>query len=113
MSDFLDKEIFGRKKMADLFEEIYDNSKKKSKQINTLITELKILVETTQDATVIVPLIVQYLDVSVKNDDHLIKIAAILQRAMQKTENGTTEFKLTEGEIAEIQAQIKSFGSSK
>jgi hypothetical protein len=109
MSDFLEKEIFGKKKMADLFEEIYDNSKKKSKQISALITELKILIESTQDASIIVPLIVQYLDVSVKNDDHLIKIAAILQRAMQKNEGSSSDFNLSEKEIAQIQAEIKSF----
>ena len=107
----MSEEIFGKKKMADLFEEIYDNSKKKSKQISTLITELKILIESTQDASIIVPLIVQYLDVSVKNDDHLIKIAAILQRAMQKSEGSSNDFNLTEKEIAQIQAEIKSFES--
>jgi hypothetical protein len=113
MSDFLEKEIFGKKKMSDLFQEIYDNSKKKSKQISTLIAELKLLIESTQDASIIVPLIVQYLDVSVKNDDHLIKIAAILQRAMQKSGDSGSDFTLSEKDIAQIQAEIKSFEKKK
>jgi len=113
MSDFLEKEIFGKKKMSDLFQEIYDNSKKKSKQISTLIAELKLLIESTQDASIIVPLIVQYLDVSVKNDDHLIKIAAILQRAMQKNGDSGNDFTLSEKDIAQIQAEIKSFEKKK
>ena len=43
MSDF-DKIIFGKTKFSDLLEEIYDNQKKKARQISALITELKPLV---------------------------------------------------------------------
>jgi len=37
----LDSDIFGDKKLKDLFQEIYQNQKKKEKQISTLIEELK------------------------------------------------------------------------
>ena len=43
----LDKLIFKNKKFADLLEEIYDNQKKKEKQISTLISELRPLIEDT------------------------------------------------------------------
>jgi uncharacterized protein Yka (UPF0111/DUF47 family) len=112
MSQFLDQDIFGGKKMGDLFEEIHDNSRKKSKQITALIKELRDLIEDPRDATVVVPLIVQFLEVGVKNDDHLIKIAGILQRAMQ-THSASGEdiasFELSAKEMEQIQAEIKSF----
>jgi len=42
----LDKKLFKDKTFADVLEEIYGNSKKKEKQINTLIGELNLLLKT-------------------------------------------------------------------
>jgi len=81
MSQF-DKTVFGKKKFSDLLEEIYDNQKKKDKQINALINELKPMIEEIGDATLLVPLIKEYLEMGIKNDDLLIKMAALAQRAM-------------------------------
>ena len=78
-------ELFKGTTFSDLMKDIYHNSKKKDRQINTLIQELQPLIKNIGDATVIVPLIAEYLDVSVKNDDHLVKMAAIVQRAMART----------------------------
>jgi hypothetical protein len=39
------------------------------------------------DASVVVPLIKEYLEISVKNDDALIKLAAIVQRLMKDNNN--------------------------
>ena len=86
MSD-LDKKIFGDKKLSDLFKEIYINHNKKSEQINTLISELRPLVENIGDATLVVPLIKFYLDVGVKNDDLLVKMTQIAQRSIGSSEN--------------------------
>ena len=78
----LDSNIFGDKKFSDLLKEIYDNQKKKEKQISTLISELKPLIENIGDATLIVPLIKEYLEIGVKNDEQLIKMATIIQRVV-------------------------------
>ena len=78
----LDSNIFGDKKFSDLLKEIYDNQKKKEKQISTLISELKPLIENIGDATLIVPLIKEYLEIGVKNDEQLIKMATIIQRCL-------------------------------
>ena len=74
----LDSVIFGTKKFSDILNEIYDNQKKKEKQISTLIGELKPLINDIGDATLIVPLIKEYLEISVKNDEQLIKMATII-----------------------------------
>lgn len=73
-------EIFKGKSLSDLFSEIYDNSRKKDKQISTLISELKPLIEDVGDATLVVPMIKEYLEIGVKNDEQLVKIATIVQR---------------------------------
>lgn len=73
-------EIFNGKSLSDLFSEIYDNSRKKDKQISALISELKPLIEDVGDATLVVPMIKEYLEIGVKNDEQLVKIATIVQR---------------------------------
>jgi|DEB19_MinimDraft_3_1074340.scaffolds.fasta_scaffold01145_7 hypothetical protein len=75
-----DIEIFKGKSFSDLMKDIYSNSSKKDRQINLLIGELRPLIKNVGDATVIVPLIKEYLEVGVKNDEHLVKLAAVVQR---------------------------------
>jgi|TARA_R110000796_G_scaffold251843_2_gene384181 hypothetical protein len=86
-----DKEIFKGKSLSDLFGEIYDNSKETKSQVKALIGELKPLIESIGDATLIVPMIKEYMEIGVKNDDALIKLATIIQRieiAQTKGEGG-------------------------
>ena len=73
-------EIFKGTTFSDLMSDVYHNSKKKDRQINQLIAQLQPLIKNASDATIIVPLIKEYLDVAVKNDDHLVKLTAIVQR---------------------------------
>ena len=82
MSQF-DNIIFKNKKFSDILEEIYNNQQKKDKQVTALINELKPLISEIGDATLVVPLIKEYMEISVKNDDLLIKMAALAQRAIQ------------------------------
>jgi hypothetical protein len=71
---------YSKEHFADLMSDVYHNSKKKDRQINQLISQLQPLIKNASDATIIVPLIKEYLDVAVKNDDHLVKLTAIVQR---------------------------------
>ena len=87
MSQQFDKLVFGKKKFADLLEEIYTNQKRREAQVTALISELKPMVTDIGDATLIVPLIKEYMEIGVKNDDALIKMATLVQRAL----NSTTE----------------------
>jgi hypothetical protein len=105
----LDNIVFGGKKFSDILEEIYNNQKKKEKQISALIAELKPLVNEIGDATLIVPLIKEYLEIGVKNDEQLIKMATIIQRVMSN--NGTAEngFGISEEEKAQLLAEIDKF----
>ena len=84
----LDNIIFKKKKFSDILSEIYDNQKKKEKQISGLIAELKPLINDIGDTTLIVPLIKEYMEIGVRNDEQLIKMATIVQRALN---NSTSE----------------------
>jgi hypothetical protein len=74
------EELFKGITFSDLMSDVYHNSKRKDRQINQLIASLQPLIKNASDATVVVPLIKDILDVSIKNDDHLVKLTAIVQR---------------------------------
>jgi hypothetical protein len=108
----LNKKLFGNKKFSDLLEEIYNNQKKKEEQISILISELKPLIQDIGDATLIVPLLKEYLEISVKNDEQLIKMATIAQRAIQN-EDDDGNFGMTEIEKQQLLDEVKKFGEDK
>ena len=89
--DFKDIKIYGKKTFADVLKEIHVNQQDKEQELKKLINDLKPLVTTAGDAVIIVPLIKAYIDVSVKNDDNLIKMAVLVQKAIssgKKDDNG-------------------------
>ena len=106
-----DTEIFGNKKFSDLLKDIYDNQKKKDRQINLLIADLKPLITGINDAAILVPVIKDYMEVSVKNDEHLVKLAAVIQR-MVSTKNEEGNSFLTDEEKDALLKEIKSIGDS-
>jgi len=106
-----DQELFGNKKFSDLLKDIYDNQKKKERQLNLLIADLKPLITNISDAGMLVPSIKDLMEVSVKNDEHLVKLAAVIQRATSNKQEETSSF-LTDEEkeallkgIQEIQVE--------
>ena len=103
--------IFGKKKFSDILGEIYDNQKKKENQISGLISELKPLVSDIGDATLIVPLIKDYLEIGVRNDEQLIKMATIVQRALNNN-GGEDALGITEAEKEELMAQLDELNNS-
>ena len=102
-----DEEIFKGKSFSDLMSDIYSNQKKKDRQIKLLIAQLEPMVKTIDQAAAVVPLIKEYLDISVRNDDALIKLAAIVQRMMK--DNASAEsggFVLSEDEKRQLMDAI-------
>lgn len=119
--DYKSVELFEGKNLSDLFKEIYDNSAAKREQIKGLIASLAPLIEGIGDATLLVPLIKEYLEIGVKNDEQLVKLAQIVQRmdsgkkqgsgtddiwaslssALQEDANNTKELEKVEEEVKE------------
>lgn len=108
----LDNVVFGKKKFSDILSEIYDNQKRKEKQISGLIAELKPLISDIGDATLIVPLIKEYLEIGVKNDEQLIKMATIIQRAMNNN-SGEESLGITEEEKQQLMEELEKINSDK
>jgi hypothetical protein len=96
-----DIELFGNKKFSDLLKDIYENQKKKDRQINLLIADLKPHIQNINDAAAIVPVIKDFMEVGVKNDEHLIKLAAVVQRVANTKGDDVSSF-LTDEEKAEL-----------
>ena len=110
--DFNSITLFGKKTFADLLKEIHSNSANKEREIRTLIDNLKPLINSTGDAVIIVPLIKDYLDVSVKNDDLLIKMAGIVQRAMNSNA-GSEDMLLTDADKEMLFESIQQLNTGK
>ena len=109
--DPLNQILFDDKSFSDLLKEIHKNQGKKSKQLASLIAELRPLITSLGDATVVVPLIKEYMEISVKNDDQLIKMAAIVQRlSTGNSTNGTSDM-LTEDELNQLQGIVEEISS--
>ena len=89
-----EENIFDGKSFSDILSDIYNASKRKEKQINKLIAELQPMIKNIGDATILVPMIAEYMDISVKNDDALIKMAAIVQRAVAINQTGESSSEL-------------------
>jgi hypothetical protein len=102
--DSLNQIIFDDKSFSDLLKEIHKNQTKKSKQLASLIAELRPLITSLGDATVVVPLIKEYMEISVKNDDQLIKMAAIVQRLSTGASSTGDGGLLTEEEMEQLQS---------
>ena len=80
-----DFKIFGDKNFSDLSEEIYENSKLKKTQIDLLVQEVHGYIQGIEDIAVVGPILKELLDVGVKNDDNLLKLATVFQRIMMKS----------------------------
>ncbi|MDA9981261.1 hypothetical protein N9H39_00670 [Gammaproteobacteria bacterium] len=107
----LDSLVFKNKSFSDILEEIYNNQNKKSKQISGLISELKPLISDIGDATLIVPLIKEYLDIGVRNDEQLIKMATIVQRALNNSTSEDT-MGITEEEKNQLMAELDNLNKN-
>ena len=79
----LDFELYEGKKYSDLIQDVIKNHKSKQSQIKTLISNLTDMVDDAGTAVIMVPLIKEYLEIDVKNDDALVKLASILQKGGQ------------------------------
>ena len=108
----LDSVVFGKKKFSDILQEIYNNQTEKKRQVSALISELKPLISDIGDATLIVPLIKEYMEIGVKNDEQLIKMATIIQRVLQ---NQTTEgdYTISEDEKDQLLAAMEELQTKK
>ena len=100
--------VFGDKTLSDVFEDIYKSTDSKREQINTFITKLVRQIRTPEDAEGISPIIKDFMEVNVKNDEHIVRIAQIAQRAIAiGTKAASSTDLLTEEEKQQLLSNIK------
>ena len=102
-------EIFEGKTLSSLFKDIYKNSEYNRKQLDVLTKEIVGFIKDGDTAIQIVPMIKEYLEINVKNDDQLIKMAGIVQRLISAENRGGAEdeFGLSEEEKSQLLSGIE------
>ena len=104
-----DYEIFEGKTLSDVFKDIYDNSKRNKTQLEVLMKEVTSFIKDGDTAVQIIPMLKEYLEINVKNDEQLVKLATIVQRLAQASASGDSEgeFGLTEKEKEQLMNNIQ------
>jgi len=85
------EEIFDGKTFKDLSKDIYDNQQNKKLQLDLLIQEIHGMIQSLDDAVLVTPLVKELFEVSVKNDEHLVKLASVWQRILSKTSSDSED----------------------
>ena len=106
----IDYEIFDGKSLSSLFKDIYDNTEYNRKQLDVLTKELVQFIKDGDTAIQIVPMIKEYLEINVKNDDQLVKMAGIVQRLIsaESRSGAEDEYGLSEEEKQQLLSGIET-----
>ena len=90
------------------------NQNQKRDQLDVLINELREFVKTANDAIVIIPLIRDYFDIGVKNDEQLVKLAAVIQRIISRGNEGDNDspLMLTDEERKQLMSEVESINKT-
>ncbi len=105
----IDFEVFEGKSLSDLFKDIYENTEKNRTQLDVLMKEVVGFIKDGDTAIQIIPMLKEYLEINVKNDEQLVKIAAIVQRLASSDSKGAeAEFGLSEEEKEQLLGSLES-----
>lgn len=104
----LDNEIFNGKTLADMFSDVYKNTENKRAQINQFVANLIKLIRTPEDAAMLGPIIKDFLDVNVKNDEHIVRLVQIAQRLVSVNAKASGGDLLSEEEKLQLLKNVKS-----
>ena len=101
-------EIFEGKTFQDLTKDIYENTTKRKTQIDLLISEIHGFITTIDDVVLVAPIIKEYMDTAVRNDEHMVKLAGVLQRIISKSQGESDEsMLLTDEEKEELMGTLQ------
>ena len=103
-------EVFEGKSLSDLFKDIYDNSTRNKEQLEVLMKEVVGFIKDGDTAVQIIPMLKEYLEINVKNDDQLVKVAAIVQRIIASESKGGAdeEFSLSDAEKEQLMSAVEN-----
>ena len=108
-----DYEIFKGKSLSDLFKNIYDNTTRNKEQLEVLMKEVVGFIKDGDTAVQIIPMLKEYLEINVKNDDQLVKMAAVVQRIISAEQKGGAddEYGLSDKEKEQLMTALEGAAS--
>ena len=106
----IDFEVFEGKTLSDVFKDIYDNSNKNKIQLEVLMKEVVGFIKDGDTAVQIIPMLKEHLEINVKNDEQLVKLATIVQRMATANSKGDDDdnFMLSDREKEQLMSNIQS-----
>lgn len=102
-----DQVIFDGKTLSDMFQDVYKNTNTKREQINQFVANMVKLIRTPEDAAVLGPVIQSFLEVNVKNDEHIVRLVQIAQRLVAMSTKSDDVGLLSEAEKEQLLKNVK------
>ena len=111
MGDFSNVVLFKNEKgeyvsYEDLLRNIYDNTQETRNSIEELVIKIVPMMKETSDAVILLDMVTNLLGVRVKNDDLLIKVAAIVSRMMGKLDTKSPELEISKEDRDQLLKEI-------
>lgn len=112
-----DSNLFKKVSFADLMEHVYKSSKRKDKKLEMMLNTVSGMVNNVQDAAVLLPIFSEIFNSGVKNDDMVVKLAAIVQRYLAvenkggDIENAGGSYFISQEDKAKIMQEVESYNS--
>ena len=93
MTNFDDIKLFGDTSLSDIFKQAHKRTKDTDKQIAEFIETIRPMASQTPGYAIeLMPVVKDLIDVNVKNNEQLIKMAGIAQRAASATQTQDINF---------------------
>jgi hypothetical protein len=104
----LNQAVFSGKNLEDLVKEVYDNHKNQDQLLKTEITRLASMISNPGDAVVIIPMLKGLMDSSLKNDETILKLVTVFQKAADSAKKDDSEDLgiLTEKDVEQLFQEI-------
>lgn len=100
--------------LNDLFTDIYTNSKTKASDLKEAINTAMSKIQDTGDVVMLMPMIRDLYEVGVRNDDQLVRLAAIIQKYITSKEkmegavkNSSGDYTITEEEKKQLLSSLE------
>lgn len=116
--DFKEILVFEGKTFDSLLKDIYTKSERKSKDFDAVMAKIiELATSNPSQAANLMPLLTEYAEASIKNDDALLKLANIIQRFYSKNSSNTdsieSDWNLPQHEIDMLLEKAKELDTVK
>ena len=83
-----DPEVFDGKSLSHLLQDVFNHAERKRTILYEVVKEMRLMMIDMDSMVMLAPMVKEYLDVLNRNDEHLIKMATIVQRIIAANSGG-------------------------